>query len=76
MEKFVIEGGHKLSGRMRPGGNKNEALPTLAATLLTDEPVTLHNVPQIKDVHVMLEVLADLGGVYEWIGDNSVRIHN
>lgn len=76
MEKFVIEGGHKLSGSVRPGGSKNEALPVLAATLLTDEPITLHNVPRIRDVEVMLEVLVDLGGSVEWVGPNSVAIHN
>lgn len=76
MEKFVIEGGHKLSGRVRPGGSKNEALPTLAATLLTDEEITLRNVPRIRDVEVMLEVMADLGGENEWIDDGVVRIKN
>ena len=76
MEKFIIEGGHKLKGSVRPGGSKNEALPVLAATLLTDEPVTLHNIPRIRDVLVMLDVMADLGGTHEWIGDNTVRIHN
>ncbi len=74
MEKFVIEGGHKLSGRVRPGGSKNEALPCLAATLLTDEEVTLKNVPRIADVEVMLRVIEDLGGVYEWIDDGVVKI--
>lgn len=76
MEKFVIEGGHKLSGSVRPGGSKNEALPCLAATLLTDEPITLHNVPRIADVLVMLEIMEALGGTHEWISENSVRIHN
>ena len=62
MEKFIIEGGHKLSGSVKPGGSKNEALPVLAATLLTDEPITLRNVPRIRDVEVMIQVLQDLGG--------------
>lgn len=75
MEKFVIEGGHKLSGRVRPGGSKNEALPVLAATLLTDEPMILHNVPRIRDVEVMVEIIADLGAETEWLGENSLRIH-
>lgn len=74
MEKFVIEGGHKLGGTVRPGGSKNEALPCLAATLLTDEEVTLRNVPRIRDVQVMLDIIADLGGTYTWIGDNAVKI--
>jgi UDP-N-acetylglucosamine 1-carboxyvinyltransferase len=61
MEKFVIEGGRKLSGEITPAGNKNAALPLLAATLLTDEPVILHNVPQIKDVLTMRSLLQSLG---------------
>lgn len=76
MEKFVIEGGHKLAGTVRPGGSKNEALPCLAATLLTDEKVTLHNVPRIADVLVMLEVMQALGGSHEWTGENTVVIEN
>lgn len=74
MEKFVIEGGHRLSGRVRPGGSKNEALPCLAATLLTDEEVTLRNVPRIADVEIMLQVIQDLGGVYEWVEDTVVKV--
>lgn len=76
MEKFVIEGGHKLSGSVRPSGSKNEALPTLACTLLTDEEITLRNVPRIRDVEVMLQVMEDLGGENEWIDDGVVRIKN
>jgi UDP-N-acetylglucosamine 1-carboxyvinyltransferase len=76
MEKFVIEGGHKLSGSVRPGGSKNEALPCLAATLLTDEEITLKNVPRINDVMVMLEVMQDLGGRHEWVNENTVKIQN
>ena len=76
MEKFVIEGGHTLSGSVRPGGSKNEALPCLAATLLTDEKITLHNVPRINDVEIMLAVMEALGGSHEWISENSVTIQN
>ncbi len=76
MEKFVIEGGQTLSGKVRPSGSKNEALPCLAATLLTDEEITLRNVPRIRDVEVMLEILRDLGGENEWIDDGVVRIKN
>lgn len=75
MEKFVIDGGHPLSGTMTPSGSKNEALPCLAATLMTDEPVILRNVPRIADVEVMLEVIGQLGGEYEWIEANAVRVH-
>lgn len=76
MEKFVIQGGHQLSGSVRPGGSKNEALPCLAATLLTDEEITLKNVPRINDVMVMLEVMEDLGGWHEWVDENTVKIRN
>ncbi len=74
MEKFVIQGGRRLSGTLVPGGNKNEALPALAATLLTAEPVVLRNVPRIRDVEVMCAVLAHLGCTVEWFGPNDVRI--
>ncbi|MET0343358.1 MAG: UDP-N-acetylglucosamine 1-carboxyvinyltransferase [Polyangiales bacterium] len=61
MESFVIEGGSKLSGEIAVAGNKNAALPMLAATLLTDEPVVLENVPEIRDVQTMQAALVDLG---------------
>jgi UDP-N-acetylglucosamine 1-carboxyvinyltransferase len=75
MESFVIEGGRPLSGRVRAAGNKNGALPILAACLLTPEPVTLTNVPRIRDVETMLELLDDLGADVEWTGRNEVRVH-
>src|SRR4051795_1273020 len=75
VESFVIEGGHTLSGRIRAAGNKNGALPILAACLLTDEPVYLSNVPRIRDVDTMLELLADLGADAAWTGPNEVRVH-
>jgi UDP-N-acetylglucosamine 1-carboxyvinyltransferase len=74
-ESFVIQGGHRLNGRVRAAGNKNGALPILAACLLTDEPVLLHNVPRIRDVDVMVEVIAALGADAEWVGPNEVRVH-
>jgi UDP-N-acetylglucosamine 1-carboxyvinyltransferase len=74
MEKFVIEGGVPLSGTVVPAGNKNAALPLLAASLLTAEPVVLHNVPQIRDVQAMLDLLAGLGVKIERLGDNSFRL--
>jgi UDP-N-acetylglucosamine 1-carboxyvinyltransferase len=61
MTSFIIEGGHRIHGSIRPTGNKNAALPLLAACLLTDEPVTLHNLPDIGDVATMLKLLAGLG---------------
>jgi UDP-N-acetylglucosamine 1-carboxyvinyltransferase len=73
-ESFVIEGGHPLSGRVRAAGNKNGALPILAACLLSREPVTLTNVPRISDVDTMIELLVRLGVDADWVGDNSVRV--
>jgi UDP-N-acetylglucosamine 1-carboxyvinyltransferase len=73
-ESFVIEGGRPLGGRVRTAGNKNGALPILAACLLTDEPVTLTNVPHIRDVETMLELLEHLGAQAEWTGPNEVRV--
>ncbi len=74
MEKFIIEGGVPLSGTITPAGNKNGALPILAACLLTDEPVTLRNVPRISDVQAMIGLLQSLGAEVEWIGDGEVSI--
>jgi UDP-N-acetylglucosamine 1-carboxyvinyltransferase len=75
MESFVIEGGRPLSGRVRAAGNKNGALPILAACALTADPVTLTNLPRIRDVETMAELLADLGADVEWIGRNELRVH-
>jgi UDP-N-acetylglucosamine 1-carboxyvinyltransferase len=75
MESFVIEGGYPLNGRVRPAGNKNAALPIIAACLLTDQPVTLSNVPRILDVETMLELVADLGVDIERPAPGEVRIH-
>ena len=71
---LVIEGGNPLSGRIRASGNKNGALPILAACLLADEPVTLSNVPRIRDVETMLEILCGTGASAEWTGPNEVRV--
>src|SRR4026208_2180061 len=65
MEKFVIEGGTPLNGEVTPAGNKNAALPLLAACLLTDQPIILRNVPQIKDVSIMRELIESLGAQVE-----------
>jgi UDP-N-acetylglucosamine 1-carboxyvinyltransferase len=72
---FVIEGARPLNGRIRATGNKNGALPILAACLLTTDPVTLANVPRIRDVETMIELLADLGAEVGWTGPNEVRVH-
>jgi UDP-N-acetylglucosamine 1-carboxyvinyltransferase len=73
-ERFRIEGGISLSGTVRPSGSKNEALPVLAACLLTSEPIILKNLPNIQDVMVMLEVLADMGCEIERLSSDTVRI--
>ena len=73
-EAFVIEGGTPLQGRIRAAGNKNGALPILAATLLADDDVTLSNVPRIRDVETMIELVASLGADVEWIADNELRV--
>jgi UDP-N-acetylglucosamine 1-carboxyvinyltransferase len=74
-DAFVIEGRRPLSGTIRAAGNKNGALPILASCLLVDEPVTLTNVPRIRDVDTMLELLAELGADAAWTGPNEVRVH-
>src|SRR5580765_8177863 len=74
-ESFVIEGGRPLNGRLRASGNKNGALPILAACLLTDEPVQLANMPRIRDVETMMELLRHLGADAEWTGENELRVH-
>ncbi len=75
MTQFVIEGGNSLNGTVTVGGNKNAVLKLMAACLLTDQPVTLHNVPAILDVTVMIEILRGLGAAVDWVGENSLRIH-
>jgi UDP-N-acetylglucosamine 1-carboxyvinyltransferase len=76
MFKYLIEGGHPLRGSLRASGNKNAALPCLAATLLTSEPVTLRNLPEIEDVQVMIEILRQLGTHAERIGDHAWRLQS
>jgi UDP-N-acetylglucosamine 1-carboxyvinyltransferase len=74
MEKFVINGGAPLSGEVTVAGNKNAALPILAACLLTEEEVLLHRVPRIRDTEAQIALLEQLGVEVEWVGDNSVRL--
>ncbi len=74
MGTFVVEGGHRLDGRIRPAGNKNAALPCLAATVLASEPVTLENVPRIRDVLTFLEIVSSLGAGVAWDGPNEVTV--
>jgi UDP-N-acetylglucosamine 1-carboxyvinyltransferase len=74
MEKFVIEGGVPLSGTIVPAGNKNGALPILAACLLTEDEVILRNVPRISDVEAMTMLIEDLGAKVTWLGPKEVKI--
>jgi UDP-N-acetylglucosamine 1-carboxyvinyltransferase len=74
MDTFVIHGNQALSGEVTPSGNKNAALPLLAACLLTDEPVTLHNIPEIKDVQTVRALLESLGVHIETINNHAWRI--
>jgi UDP-N-acetylglucosamine 1-carboxyvinyltransferase len=74
MEKFIIEGGTPLSGTVIPAGNKNAALPALAASLLTREEVVLRNVPRIRDVEAMVELLVLLGAQAEWRDENTIAV--
>jgi UDP-N-acetylglucosamine 1-carboxyvinyltransferase len=74
MEKFVIQGGSPLSGEITPAGNKNAALPILAACLLTEEELVLRNVPRISDTETQLELLEGLGVKVAWSGENEVRL--
>ena len=74
MEKFVIEGGVPLCGTIVPAGNKNGALPILAACLLTDDEVILRNVPRISDVEAMLLLLESLGACVQWLGPGEVSV--
>jgi UDP-N-acetylglucosamine 1-carboxyvinyltransferase len=74
MQSFVIQGGRPLSGTVRAAGNKNGALPILAATVLASGPVRLENVPRIIDVETMVELLVDIGADAAWTGPNEVTV--
>jgi UDP-N-acetylglucosamine 1-carboxyvinyltransferase len=74
MGTFAVQGGLRLNGRIRPAGNKNAALPCLAATVLAPGPVTLHNIPRIRDVLTFLEMVASLGADVRWDGPNTVVV--
>ena len=73
--QFIVEGGNRLSGTIRPAGNKNAALPIVAAALLTDQPVVLSNVPRIRDIETLVELIRTTGTECVWTGDNELRIH-
>ena len=73
--QYVVEGGHRLSGTITPAGNKNAALPIIAAALLTEHPVTLHNVPRIRDTETLVELIRSVGASAEWRARNTLAIH-
>ncbi len=73
--QFIVEGGNTLSGSIRPSGNKNGALPIVAAALLTDQPVTLENVPRIRDLETLVDLVKTTGAHIEWTDRNTLRIH-
>jgi UDP-N-acetylglucosamine 1-carboxyvinyltransferase len=75
MTSFLIEGGYPLHGEVTPSGNKNAALPLLAACVLSDEPITLHNIPNIGDALAMRRLLESLGVSVEILNPNSWRVH-
>ena len=73
--QYIVEGGHRLSGSIEPSGNKNAALPIVAAALLTDQRVELHNVPRIRDIEVLVELIQSVGAEARWLGRNELEIH-
>src|SRR6201997_5443760 len=70
--QYIVEGGHKLRGPIDPSGNKNSALPIIAAALLTEHPVTLDNVPRIRDTEALVELIRSVGASAEWRGRNRL----
>ena len=73
-QQFIVEGGHRLAGSIRPSGNKNAALPIVAATLLTAEEVVLENVPRIRDIETLVELVRTVGAEIEWSARNTLRV--
>jgi UDP-N-acetylglucosamine 1-carboxyvinyltransferase len=73
--QFRVEGGARLAGSIRPSGNKNAALPIIAACLLSDQPITLENVPRIRDVETLVELVQALGARAAWTGRNCLAVH-
>ncbi len=75
MDKFIIRGGIPLKGQVTPSGNKNAALPLLAACILTEKPVVLHNIPEINDVRTMRDLLKSIGVKVTHLGNHSWELH-
>ncbi|MBN2737114.1 MAG: UDP-N-acetylglucosamine 1-carboxyvinyltransferase [Spirochaetales bacterium] len=74
MYRYEIDGSYPIKGKIKPSGNKNAALPCLAACLLTDEAIILNNIPDLEDVQVMINILENFGSSVERLGKNSYRI--
>ena len=75
MEQFVIKGGNPIVGEVEIGGAKNAALAILAASIMTDETVTIDNLPDVRDINIMLDALSDIGAVVERVDRQSARIN-
>ena len=73
--QYIVEGGQRLAGTIEPSGNKNSALPIIAAALLTEHPVTLENVPRIRDTETLVELVRSVGASAEWKARNTLAIH-
>src|ERR1700732_5208787 len=73
--QYIVEGGHRLKGTIEPSGNKNAALPIIAAALLTEHPVTLENVPRIRDTETLVELIRSVGASAEWRQRNTLATH-
>src|ERR1700751_1198367 len=73
--QYIVEGGHRLRGAIEPSGNKNSALPIIAAALLTEHPVTLDNVPRIRDTEALVELIRSVGASADWRGRNRLAVH-
>ena len=74
MHEYIIQGGFPVNGTIKASGNKNAALPCIAAAILSEEPIILKNIPEIEDVFVMLQVFEALGGHYEKIEKNVFKL--
>src|SRR5439155_24112450 len=72
---YIVEAGHRLAGTIEPSGNKNSALPIIAAALLTEHPVTLENVPRIRATETLVELIRSVGASAEWTARNTLAIH-
>ena len=75
MEQYVIKGGNPLYGEVEIGGAKNAALPILAAAIMTDETVTIENLPNVRDINVLLQAIEGIGARVERVNDHKVKIN-